>query len=156
MGSEPAGPSERAFSSLMLQPAPVVLAENPVQVGDEWEWAEGPRGQRNRLVEVVEVEGGQVARIASQGRGLLRLEEGSPALGLTTRVEGQQRQTSEMELLVEEGLVVRHQGQLSLHTESETVLVVAGEERVFPMRSDLSIDFDLRLLRVDGRPVRAR
>ncbi|MBE9566429.1 MAG: hypothetical protein IMF16_06745, partial [Proteobacteria bacterium] len=37
--------------------------------------------------------------------------------------------------------------------ESETVLVVAGEERVFPMRSDLSIDFDLRLLRVDGRPV---
>ena len=117
------------------------------------EWAEGPRGQRNSLVEVREVAGGPVARIASQGRGLVRLEEGSPALGLTTRVEGQQRQTSEMDLLVEEGLVVRHRGQLTLHMESETILVVAGEERVFPMQSDLSIDFDLRLRRVDGRPV---
>lgn len=153
VGSEPPGPSERAFSSLMLQPAPVVLAANPVQVGDEWEWADGSREQRNRLVELLEVEGGQVARIASEGRAQLRLEEGSPALGLTTRLEGEQRQTSEMDLLVEEGLVVRHRGQISLHMESETVLVVAGEEKVFPMRSDLSIDFDLRLLRVDGRPV---
>jgi len=155
-GEHWAGVAERSFVSLMAQPAPVVLRPGRTAVGDEWEWESAGASQRSRLVEVRGEGAGQVARIVSESRAPLELTEGSEALGLATRVSGDVAQQSEVDLLVARGLVARHKGEMEVHTKSEVTLALPEGPRVFDMRSDLQIEFDLKLVRVDGEAVNLR
>jgi len=149
-GEDRGGMAERSFASLMAQPAPVVLPTGRVAVGDEWEWESDGAWQRGRLLEVTGAGAEQVARIASEGRSPVELTEVSETLGLTTHMSGEISQRSELDLLVARGLAARHKGQMLARTKSEVTLELPEGPQTFEMHSDLEIEFDLRLLRVDG------
>jgi hypothetical protein len=151
-GGDAAGPPERALASLMMQPAPVVMPTGPVAAGGAWSWERDGAHQSNRLIGLGGEGATRVARVASTGGAPIELHEGSEALGLRTRSSGEQTQTSELEVLVSSGLVTRHRGQMGVATESEVKLALPEGPETFAMRSDLQIDFDLRLVRVDGKP----
>lgn len=155
-GEHRAGMRERAFVSLMAQPAPVILPPARVAPGEEWEWASAGARQQNRLVEVRGEGAAQIARIASRGRSPLELREESDSLGLATRLSGDATQESELELLVACGLAARHKGRVQMQTNSQVMLALPEGPREFEMKSDLYIKFDLRLVRVDGEPVDLR
>lgn len=148
--------AERSFASLMAQVAPVVLPPRRVEVGGEWEWDQGGAHQRNRLRTIGGEGTSRVAQIGSEGRWPLELEEGSEALGIATRVSGDASQSSELDLLLAVGLVARHRGTMQVRTKSEVTLELPEGPRVFDGRSELSIQFDLELVRVDGQAVSLR
>jgi hypothetical protein len=150
------GARERAIGSLMAELAPLILPDDPVARGDTWtaDTAGGGR-QTNRLLSVEGSGDSQVARIASSSRSPLALDEGIAELGLATQLSGEARQTSELELLVSGGLVLRHKGSTHLMTKSQVTLSLPEGEERFPMESDLTIVFDLRLRTVDGKSVSA-
>lgn len=149
-GGGTAGPPERALASLLAQPAPVVMPTGPATAGAAWSWEREGARQSNRLIEVRGEGARQLARIESTGSAPIELHEGSEALGLTTRSRGEQTQTSELEVEVSSGLVRRHRGRMRAATESEVRLALPEGTEVFAMSSDLQIEFDLRLVRVDG------
>jgi hypothetical protein len=151
-GEHEPGMAERSFVSLMSQPAPVVLPPGRMEVGDEWEWESGEARQRSRLLEVSGEGAERVARIASESRSPLELAEGSDALGLAAQMSGHVAQRSELDLLLAHGLVVRHKGQMEVQTKSEVTLELPEGPRTFDMEGILKVDFDLRLVRIDGQP----
>lgn len=150
--TEHLGPLQRAFSAGLPRPALVVLPARPVAVGDAWEWREGDARQTSRLVSV---SGGDrpVARLASTGRELIHLEEGSPGLGLTTRVNGQMSNWAETDLLIATGLVTAQKGEMWLKTRGETTLRLPQGPRTFPLQSDLRVRFRITLAGREGQPV---
>ena len=155
-GEAEPGLRERAFVALTAQPAPIVLPDGPVPTGDTWEWERDAARQTNRLIALEEEGDWKVARIASRGSGPLGIQEGSEALGLTTRLEGEMTQDSQLELLLPQTVALRHQGEMRVQTESEVALALPAGERTFRMHSDVTIEFALRLVSIDGQPVRGR
>ncbi len=178
------GPLPRAFAAAMLHPAPVVLPAQAVKVGDQWQWEQAcPAGdgarQSNRLVSVSQADRpvagvrggarpqesgkdfgaaeGQVrCLLASSGREPVRLEEASPALGLTTRVSGEMSQRSEVDLLLPSCLVALHRGEMRLETQGESTLELPEGPKAFALRSDLRMRFHIRLVALSGKTVPAR
>jgi len=171
------GPLQRAFAAAMSHPAPVVLPTQAVKVGDRWQWEQDRAHQSNRLVSVTQA-GGPIAHIcggaqlrcllASSGREPVRLDEASPALGLTTSVSGEVTQTCEVELLLPSGLAVAHTGEMRLKTEGESVLELPQEPtetgsavngakgaspRTISLKSDLRVRLHLRLVALNGSAV---
>ena len=147
------GPFERAFASLMMAPGLVVLPTGPAVVGEEWTWEEAGAFQRSRLLSVVDGAAGRVAKIATSARSPLRLEERSEALGVTAHLAGEETGASELELLLDTGTTLRHKGEAHLTTNGEISLQLSQGARRFPVSSKMRVRFDLRLVRVDGRPV---
>jgi len=153
-----AGPFQQAFADVLGQPVAVVLPVGAIGVGEAWCWERNGAWQSNRLLGM-SGKPCQVAHIASSGREPIALEGRSEALGVTTKVTGEQRQTSEVRLLLPQGVTATATGQMRVQTRSETVLEVpasAGmtqEQQRFPMRSDLKIIFRIRLLALDGEPL---
>ncbi len=143
----------RSLISLMAQTAPVVLPPGPVAPGEEWEWESGGGRQRGRLLAMSGEGAAQTARIVSESRSPLALAEGSDALGLATHLTGEVAQQSEVELLVARGLVARHKGEMEVHANSQVTLALPGGPRVFDVQTDLEVEFDLQLVRVDGEAV---
>ena len=130
----------------------VIMPSGPVAAGASWESDEMGGHQENRLLSAGET-GDGVAHIASSGRVPLSLREESPALGVTVELAGGQSQQSELDLLIERGLVLRHRGEMSLATKEEVALALPEGGPRFLLEGDLRISFDLRLLAVDGAPV---
>jgi len=156
VGEEPANVRRRALVSLMAQPMPVVLPAGPVAVGEEWEWRDGGARQTNRLVGLEGEGEARVARVVSEGISPLEMEERSEALGVTARLTGEARRRSELALLLGQGVALRHQGEILLKTRSEVSLALADGEETFVMESDLTVEFDLRLVSIEGKPAPAR
>ena len=152
-GDRQAGAAERSFAALMSQPAPVILPPNRVEVGAEWVWERDGAVQRSRLLEIIGEGEEQVARIVSEGHSRLRLEEGSEALGLMTLLSGEVTQHSQLDLLSDRGMPARHKGEMRVQTNSQVTLNLPEGPEAFEMLSDLRIEFDLRLVSVDGEPV---
>ena len=146
------GPPQRGFASLMSRIPTVIVPSGPVAVGTSWEWDEMGGHQENRLLSLGGA-GGRIAHIAGSGRVPLSLGEESPALGVTVELTGMQNRESQLDLLVERGLVLRHRGEMSLATKEEVALELPEGEPRFLLESDLRISFDLRLLEVDGAPL---
>jgi len=146
------GPPQRGFASLMGQIPSVIVPSGPVAVGTSWESEEMGGHQENRLLSLGGA-GGRIAHIAGSSRVPLSLREASPALGVTVALTGVQHRESELDFLVERGLVLRHRGEISLATEEEVALELPEGEPRFLLESDLRISFDLRLLEVDGAPL---
>ncbi len=142
-------PFERAFTSLMASAAgaPVVLPPSGLRValGEEWEWEHQGARQQNRLLRVEGEGDRQVAHIASTASSPLALEESIEALGLRTHLTGDQTCTSELELLLTQGLVARHRGETRLRTRSQVALELEDGTQEFPLESTLRLLFDLRL-----------
>ena len=130
----------------------MIVPSGPVAVGTSWEWDEMGGHQENRLLSLGGA-GGRIAHIAGSGRVPLSLGEESPALGVTVELTGMQNRESQLDLLVERGLVLRHRGEMSLATKEEVTLELPEGKPRFLLESDLRISFDLRLLKVDGAPV---
>jgi hypothetical protein len=156
VGEESANVRRRALVSLMAQPRPVVLPAAPVAVGEEWEWQDGGARQTNRLVGLEGEGEARVARVVSEGISPLKMEERSEALGVTARLTGETRRRSELALLLGQGVPLRHQGEISLKTRSEVSLALPDGEETFVMESDLRVEFDLRLVSIEGKPAPAR
>jgi len=173
------GPLQRAFAASMLHPAPVVLPTQAVKVGDRWQWEQDGARQSNRLVSVTQAdrpvagirggvrpqesgepsgaaEGQLRCLLASSGREPVRLEEATPALGLTTRVSGEMSQRSEVDLLLPSCLVALHRGEMRLETQGESTLELPEGPKAFALRSDLRMRFDIRLVALSSKTVPAR
>jgi hypothetical protein len=148
-----AGPFQRSFASLMTTPLTVILPVQEVSVGESWKWEKEGTGQQGRLLSLTGVGATSVARLSSTVAGPIALREESEALGLVTEVRGSQTQTSQLELLLGPGIVLRHKGELRLRTNSEVLMRAPGGARVFPAHSDVTIRFDLRLVGLDGGPI---
>ena len=153
IGEPDPGPRERALASLMMQPGAIVLPEGRVQVGEEWTYESGGIRQTSRLLSVAASGGDEVARIATTGSSPLALDEASPALGLTTRLTGRVQQESEVDLLVAQGLVARHRGEMHLETKSQVALDLPDGPGPFEMETDLRVTFDVQLIAIDGQSV---
>ncbi len=147
------GARERAFLTLAAQPPTIILPDQKVQPVDKWQWESQGAHQTNRLLSLTGPEDSLVATIESSGDAPLNLEESSPALGLTTRMTGSITSRAKAELLVGQGLLRWHKGELRLRTKSETTLDTQQGSEAFEMEADLSVAFDLRLLDVSTRGV---
>jgi hypothetical protein len=148
------GPYQRAFAALMAEPS-VVLPEEAVAVGEVWQSRTAGTYRRSRLVAVRRSMLGLVARIDSTITGPVRLQEGSEGLGLNTSLSGNQTQRSTLQLLTDRGVVLRDKGVTTSHTSGEIALELRGGVRRFPVRSQMRIVFDLRLVTLDGMPVKS-
>jgi hypothetical protein len=116
----------------------------------------GAARQTNRLISLQGRGDSQIARIASVASWPLALDEVVAELGLETHLTGEARQSSELELLPETGLVRRHTGRAHIVTSSSVSLSLPEGPQLFAMESDLTVAFDVRLIAVDGRPVGSR
>lgn len=143
---------ENAVAALLAQSLPVVTPSGPVAPGESWEWRSGDVVQTNRLVELVQEEV-RLARISGTARGPLALSERSEALGLTTNMTGMQTQTSTLDFDLGLGIPRRHKGNLALQTNTEVQMESAQGLRAFQIRMNLRVEFDSRLVRLDGRPL---
>lgn len=152
-GERASGPRERAFLSLATQPGLAVLPAGRVEAGDEWRADTGGGRQINRLLSLSESSSGVVALISSRRAGDLELSEGSSALGLHTSLRGHMTQASELRLLLGQGLVLEHKGQTELHTNSVASLDLPDGAEQFDIQAELTVDFDVQLVAVDGQPV---
>ena len=146
------GPPQRGFASLMSRIPAVIMPSGPVAVGTSWESDEMGGHQENRLLSLGGA-GGRIAHIAGSGQVPLSLREESRGLGVAVDLTGVQNRESELDFLVERGLVLRHRGEMSLATKEEVALELPEGGQRFLLESDLRISFDLRLLKVDGAPV---
>ncbi|MFB3879952.1 MAG: hypothetical protein ACE149_01750 [Armatimonadota bacterium] len=147
---------ERALAALITESNPLVLPTEPVGPGDTWEVGTDGARQRSRLL-LVEGEGdSRIARISTVATWPLAVDEIVSALGLETHLTGEARQTSETELLLATGTVCRQTGRTHLVTRSRVTLSLPDGNKVFSMKSDLSVAFDVLLVSVDGRPVARR
>ncbi len=144
------GIREEAFLMLAAQPPTIVLPDRKIQPEEEWRWESLGAKQTNRLLSLAGKGETLVATLESYGSIPLRLEEVSQLLGLTTRMSGNVTSHSKAELLVEQGLLKWHKGEMVLQTKSETTLETQADREVFVMEADLSVKFDLRLLEVNG------
>jgi len=153
----PAGPDPlpRAFGSLLGQPLPIVLPQRPVEPGQQWRYAAGRALQTNRLLEITDG-ADLIARIESESTAPLTLCEGSAALGLTFTLSGEQRQSSRLELPLRLGLPVRHEGRLLVRSQAQAELALPEGVETFEFTSDLTVDFEVRLVRLDGAPLPGR
>lgn len=149
------GPLQRAFADMLRAPAAVVLPEGPVAVGETWRWEANGAWQSNRLLGV-HVGRYQVADILSSGREPISLEERSDALGVTTKVSGEQRQTCHVGLMLPQGTMATAKGEMQLRTRGETVLQLSEKKERFPTTSDLTVAFSIRLVQLSGEPVDLR
>jgi len=151
------GERERAFVALAAQPPTIMLPDRNVQPGDEWQWEREGARQVNRLVSVTGAGDTLVANLSSSGAAPLRLEESDPRLGIATRMTGNVTYDSKAGLLVAQGLVQRHKGEMRLRTKSETTLDTAEGRELFEMESELTVAFEVRLVgaRDPGRPAGA-
>lgn len=151
-GAAHTGPLQRAFAELLKSPVSAVLPERPVAVGDGWRWEADGAWQSNRLVGIAD---GQppTADILSSGREPIALEETSEALGVTTRVSGEQRQTCHVTLLLPQGVLSSARGEMQIQTRGETVLQLVDGARQLPTRSDLRVAFSIRLISLDGEAI---
>jgi hypothetical protein len=152
-GERASGPRERAFLSLAAQPGLAVLPAGRVEAGDEWRADTGGGRQISQLLSLSESGSGTVALISSRRAGDLELSEGSSALGLQTSLSGRMTQESELRLLVDQGLVLAHKGQTEMHTDSVASLDLPDGAEQFDIQADLTVDFDVQLVAVDGQPV---
>lgn len=151
-GEAAAGPRQRALVLLAAQPGLTVLPAGPVEPQDEWQADTADGQQVNELVSLEESHLGTVALIASRRTAGLALAEGSSALGLQTNVSGLVTQESALRLLVDRGLVLAHTGQTRLQTNSVASLDLPGGTEAFDIQADLTVDFDVQLIALDGRP----
>jgi hypothetical protein len=149
------GPLQRAFADMLREPAAVVLPEGPVAVGEAWRWEANGAWQSNRLLGI-SARRYQIADILSFGREPISLEERSEALGVTTKVSGEQRQTCHVGLMLPQGLMATAKGEMQIRTRGETALKLAQREERFAVRSDLRVAFNVRLTRLDGQSVDLR
>jgi hypothetical protein len=143
---------ENTTAALLAQSLPVITPSGPVAPGASWEWRNGNAMQTNRLVQVRD-EGVRLARISGTARGPVALSERSEALGLTTSVTGTQTQTSVLDLDLALGIPWRHKGNLALNTKTQVQMESAEALHTFHMEMNLRVEFDSRLVRLDGRPV---
>lgn len=150
------GVREQALASLISESSPIILPHGAVQSGDAWQVEAGGARQSNRLVSLQGEGDSRVARVASVATWPLTLDESVPELGLETHLTGEARETSESELLVRTGLVRRQKGRTHLVTKSEVTLSLPDGPKVFPIESNLTVTFDIRLISVDGRPMGSR
>jgi len=151
-GEADGGPATSALASLAAGLPAMVLPDHPVSVDDTWEWAAGGASQTSRLISFIS-DGEPVARIATEARCPITIDEHSEALGLTVTGSGEESETAETQFLVGRGLVGRQRGTARITTESEVVLSLPEETERLPLKSDLTVEFDLRLVRVDGEPI---
>jgi hypothetical protein len=150
-GEAATGMLERALASLLAQPLSVVLPAEPAEIGVPWRWEKEGASQENTLLEVDEAR--QRARLVGTARTPLAVSERSEALGLETRLTGSQTQTSTLDLLLEAGLPLRHQGTSTLQSNTEVVLEPSAGPHTFSLELQATVVFDLRLLRLNGAPV---
>jgi hypothetical protein len=150
-GEAATGMLERALASLLAQPLSVVLPAEPAEVGVPWRWEKDGASQENTLLEVDEAR--RQARLAGTATTPLTLSERSEALGLETRLTGSETQTSTLDLLLEAGVPLRHQGTSTLRSNTEVTLESPDGPRTFSLELEATVAFDLRLLRLNGAPV---
>jgi hypothetical protein len=147
-----AGPYQRAFADLLSHPD-VLLPADPISVGDVWERRSPQGGQRSRLVATRQSPFGLVAHIETTATAPIRLREESQGLGLNTTVSGSEKRRESVELLVDKGVVLSSKGESSVLTRGEIILDLPDGRRRFPTSSQMRVVFELRLTRLDGKPV---
>lgn len=152
-GAGTAGMLERALASLLARPVPVMLPAAPAEIGVPWRWERDGASQENTLLAVDESACGGRARITSTGTAPLALAEQSEALGLGTRLTGSETQTSTLDLLLEAGVPLRHQGKSVVQSNAEVALESPAGSHTFSLALEATVAFDLRLLRLNGAPV---
>ncbi len=152
LSSNHVGPYERAFADLLSLPD-MLLPADPISIGSAWESNSPQGGQRSRLISTRQSPFGLVARIETTATAPLRLQEESQGLGLNTTVSGSEQRRETIEMLVDKGLVLSSNGESSLLTHGEITLDLAEGRRRFPISSQMRVVFELRLTRLDGKPV---
>jgi len=154
LSEEHVGPYQRAFASLMAAPG-AVMPTGPAVVGDSWTSESNGSRQTSRLTAVRRGSYGIVARVESVIKAPIRVQEESVALGLKTTVSGNETQTSVLDLLADTGVVLRNKGVARSVTKGQAVLQLSEGPKVFSITSDIGFNFDLRLIRLDGKPIRS-
>lgn len=150
---EHVGPYQRAFALLMAAPS-VVLPEDPVSLGDTWTWQSGGDWQKSRFAGAAKRGPGMVARIETTATAPVTVREESPGLGLSTTVSGSQTQRSVLELMTDTGVVLGNKGVVRISTKGHVVLDLEQGQKVFPIASGISVSYQLRLVRLDGKAIR--
>jgi hypothetical protein len=146
------GPYERAFAAFLSLPG-VLLPAGSVSVGGAWESHAPQGGQRSRLTAIRRTPFGLVARIDATATAPVRLQEESQGLGLSTTVSGFETRRESLELLVDDGIVLSNKGESSLLAHGEITLDLPEGRRRFPISSQMRVVFELRLTRLDGKPI---
>jgi hypothetical protein len=154
LSDEHVGPYQRAFASLMTAPQ-VILPTGPAAVGDSWAWECNGSRQSSRLAAVRRSPYGMVARVETTIKASIRVREESVGIGLETSVSGNETQTSVLDLLADIGIVLRNKGVARSTTNGKAVLQLTHGPKVFPIASEIALNFDLRLVRLDGKPIRS-
>ena len=147
-----AGMQANAAAALLAQSLPMILPPGPVEPGGLWQWERSGASQENRLVEIAG-EGPRIARITGTARAPIAFQERSEALGLTSDLTGTEAQTSTLDLSLDSGVTLRHKGILSLQTKTEVKMESSEGSRSFAIELRLRVDFDSRLVKLDGKPV---
>jgi hypothetical protein len=142
----------QALSAFLSQPLPVILPAAAVETGAIWKWEKHGAKQSNTLLSR---DGPEMAHLRSRGSAPVTAEVVSKALGLTTRITGLQWQTSTLDLLLNPGLILHHKGTITLQTKSEITMEAPAGRRAFLLEMKARIDFNLDLIRLNGKPVRA-
>ena len=146
------GMRENATAALLAQSLPVIMPSGPVEAGMKWEWVKGEATQTNHLVETTG-ENPRVARIASSARAPVVFEERSEALGMTAHLTGLETQVSTLDLALDSGVTLRHKGNLVMETKTKVRMESAEGPRTFQIEMHLRVEFDSRLVKLDGKPV---
>ena len=154
LSDEHVGPYQRAFASLIAAPG-AVMPTGPAMVGDSWTWESDGSRQTSRLAAVRHGSYGVVARVETAMTAPIRLQEESVGLGLKTSMSGNETETSVLDMLVDTGVVLRNKGVARSATKEQVVLQLAHGPKAFLMASDITVSFDLRLVRLDGKPIRS-
>jgi len=147
-----AGMRKNATAALLAQSLPVIMPSGPVEAGMKWDWVKGDATQTNHLVETTG-ENPRVAHIASVARSPVVFRERSEALGMTARLTGLETQVSTLDLALDTGVTLRHKGNLVMETKTEVQMESAEGPRTFQIELRLRVEFDSRLVKLDGKPV---
>jgi len=152
-GASADSPRRRGFLTALGQLAPVVLSRRPIEEGDDWLVQTNGSEQHNRLVSITKSGENTIAQIESTGHSILSLNEASFDLGIDTELTGETNHSNSLDLLLDDGTVIRNKGEIRIRTNSETMLDRPEGTLRVPIQSNITITFDSRLVMLDGKSI---
>ena len=72
---------------------------------------------------------------------------------MTAHLTGLETQVSTLDLALDSGVTLRHKGNLVMETKTKVRMESAEGPRTFQIEMHLRVEFDSRLVKLDGKPV---